>query len=1176
MNMKTVWPDLSRHNLALWLHDAASRDGARVWVALPIDPAQPVREVAPDAAKRFGVEVHRTPDGGIRQVVWRRGPGEENPGAGMILAVFPGASLRERSALQIAPRLSLRPDEGVHPHWLWRVPLAGGDERVLRARPAGDEGVSLALAALTEEEGARYGSAPVLCDAPSGQVVLQREPGAGGYWIADAQAFAQLPVAQQQRLRSERIDIPAPELAAQTPAELDLDDPFGDSLTDGMALTEGAQDEHGEEVGEHSEQDADPPPAPAKTRSARSAGKRADFGEKIGGARKDATAHLRDERDRVIRDALNAAESATPAAGWFGGSSDIRARTQAVRRDLVWPAWDAARVNAWRAAGADPLGVLFGAWMRQATMRHPVENVKRKHWINKTDYLVRIQIFTAGIELVRNRFEDALTADWTALLGRARQKASEIPRLAVRYAPMSSVEAMAECLGKEIAQADTMRFWHAMLQSTGYGWTNQAVNAASLRDSLFWPVNLLRKTAQPDDLLRIDDFVARWKAATSLVPHLVSGQSYQEFRRERNDKVAALVSTALDGGSFVLLGMIAGAGQGPHELWPHVLLPALMRHRDAHPGTVPPWAEGIISPDESLDEWARTHDQGAHEAMMLRFMAHSLRTYLEQHPGRVQASWDAVHAQLGFATGPDGQAQDPPKRAPRAKQQSAGEAGPQAASAAGENRDTAAEESPPPVWIQKTPAPRYEGLRREGPRRRPAPPGFDPDDPSAPARDVTEQELCGTFGFRAVEYGLWANQSERQDMLNMAFDSCADIAESLGLPWRFMSLSGTLAMAFGARGKGGKAAAHYEPGLAVINFTKTSGAGWFAHEWSHALDHWVFQKASGVPLQMASEAQLPPTDSAKETPIRAAARVIHQLVNLCFVAADLRDEAILAEYNRGQGEPFHINAIWKEEEGAFALGTKTRIVRAVLEQTDLLEDWSRCATQLLAEYPDLEGCDPPRDWQHARGLLAERIAALGLSAAFRQTHRGAWQYNHETACASLSSVLDEWRAGHPSPHADPGKARLLREISDQALEIAIGYTGFRKALWSGPRSLEKKIGSDGRTRFLRNARMLDANRKLYWSSRVELFARLFSAVIHDRMTEAGIRNDFASRGSAPNEFSAAEYRGNPNPEGVERKAFGLVATALIAALQAQAAPGESPEADEDGEADGSDTRISAA
>ena len=49
-------------------------------------------------------------------------------------------------------------------------------------------------------------------------------------------------------------------------------------------------------------------------------------------------------------------------------------------------------------------------------------------------------------------------------------------------------------------------------------------------------------------------------------------------------------------------------------------------------------------------------------------------------------------------------------------------------------------------------------------------------------------------------------------------------------------VDGSLGLAFGARGVGGKnaALAHYEPDTKVINLTKYGGAGCVAHEWFHA------------------------------------------------------------------------------------------------------------------------------------------------------------------------------------------------------------------------------------------------------------------------------------------------------------------------------------------------------
>ncbi len=114
--------------------------------------------------------------------------------------------------------------------------------------------------------------------------------------------------------------------------------------------------------------------------------------------------------------------------------------------------------------------------------------------------------------------------------------------------------------------------------------------------------------------------------------------------------------------------------------------------------------------------------------------------------------------------------------------------------------------------------------------------------------DITGEDYLNQFGFRGGEYGNWVNQQERQTSLNYGYDALMDLAEALGISTTDISLGGTLAIAFGARGNGG-AAAHYEPGQKVINLTKMKGAGSLAHEWFHALDDYMgtlFGKNSGL------------------------------------------------------------------------------------------------------------------------------------------------------------------------------------------------------------------------------------------------------------------------------------------------------------------------------------------
>lgn len=139
----------------------------------------------------------------------------------------------------------------------------------------------------------------------------------------------------------------------------------------------------------------------------------------------------------------------------------------------------------------------------------------------------------------------------------------------------------------------------------------------------------------------------------------------------------------------------------------------------------------------------------------------------------------------------------------------------------------ATERKPRPASdVQRIP---FAEARREGPARR--------DGPAEPSAFLT------TFGFHGVEFGLWNSQAERQRLLDKAWDGLMDLAGVLGVPPKALSLDGQLSLAFGARGNGGFASAHYEYGHAVINLTKRGGAGCLAHEWFHALDHYLGRKS---------------------------------------------------------------------------------------------------------------------------------------------------------------------------------------------------------------------------------------------------------------------------------------------------------------------------------------------
>jgi len=106
-------------------------------------------------------------------------------------------------------------------------------------------------------------------------------------------------------------------------------------------------------------------------------------------------------------------------------------------------------------------------------------------------------------------------------------------------------------------------------------------------------------------------------------------------------------------------------------------------------------------------------------------------------------------------------------------------------------------------------------------------------------RNITAEDFIKDFGFRGVEFGNYVASDERQKTVNLAYDALHDLARALNIPAKALSLNGRLGVGFGSRGHGGPFAAHYEPSKRVINMTKVSGAGSLAHEWGHALDHYL-------------------------------------------------------------------------------------------------------------------------------------------------------------------------------------------------------------------------------------------------------------------------------------------------------------------------------------------------
>lgn len=138
--------------------------------------------------------------------------------------------------------------------------------------------------------------------------------------------------------------------------------------------------------------------------------------------------------------------------------------------------------------------------------------------------------------------------------------------------------------------------------------------------------------------------------------------------------------------------------------------------------------------------------------------------------------------------------------------------------------------------------------------------------------DVSPEQFGEAFGFRGVQFGNYVEGPRRQQDLNNAYDALMDLAGVIGIPPRALSLNGTLGLAFGARGQGGKnpAMAHFEPGTIVINLTKGKGAGSLAHEWFHGLDNY-FARQRGAPVGFAT-VEAKAGDAHRDVPMRTEMR----------------------------------------------------------------------------------------------------------------------------------------------------------------------------------------------------------------------------------------------------------------------------------------------------------------
>jgi hypothetical protein len=390
--------------------------------------------------------------------------------------------------------------------------------------------------------------------------------------------------------------------------------------------------------------------------------------------------------------------------------------------------------------------------------------------------------------------------------------------------------------------------------------------------------------------------------------------------------------------------------------------------------------------------------------------------------------------------------------------------------------------------------------------------------------NVKGQDFMDAFGFRGVEFGNWNNQDERQEVMNHAYDALLDMADILSIPPKALSLNGDLALAFGARGQGlSGARAHYERSYGVINLTKMKGAGALAHEWFHALDHYLGRQDG---------------KAAAERTTNASGNKVFESKGRDKDYASTGFRAV----NSGVREEVR-QAFTQLMQGMFSKAEK------YVEDTKKAEDWAGrtrddVAQQLQAIRNDLsKHRDTTYYKRNNKPASDEQLAELDdyieriLNGEFLDTEYRANEAkagrrfgNYRQSNDALDRISEIFKA----VRGRSGFSAERTGVMDQVANALARYNTRLKMLKDAQEGSEKSRKVI--TQYAMNAKSIDQGRATdYWTTETEMGARAFSAYIEDKVNELGNKSDFLSYGSDNWRYMLLGIK--PFPEGEERAAI---------------------------------------
>lgn len=336
--------------------------------------------------------------------------------------------------------------------------------------------------------------------------------------------------------------------------------------------------------------------------------------------------------------------------------------------------------------------------------------------------------------------------------------------------------------------------------------------------------------------------------------------------------------------------------------------------------------------------------------------------------------------------------------------------------------------------------------------------------------NITPERFMETFAFRAGEFGNWVNGAERQGALNAAFDGLMDMASVFGLQPKQLGLNGTMAIAFGARGRGGRAAAHYECGRRVINLTRTQGAGSLAHEMGHAIDHFVREA-----LYRPETSALDPFATSHMTKLIDESRKA-----LCLDFGTSPTTALIRTC-------VATRLWWTEADSVEQLDADCVKALDKARTHPLWEFYARALDRVLPGGERI--LERPSE---ARQAILEAVARQGA---------GAWNWGplamYARGLQAIGAAMDPWMTKQGS--------------------------NFTAARHHSVRT----------STYLEDAGWLDQGRKTYYTQPTELFARAVERVVALRLQEKGWRSDYLVEPYSDRTMLVAGRSVSRFPEGAE-------------------------------------------